>query len=159
MLEFEFPSNPLDCTPRLNDLLEVAILQRESVYIPTNLGNFVHTPAYEGATYSILNKGVNIVTDGALRTYFVPDESMEDNVDYWLIKPETASSGISLDFFSFKGIFVWPGATGEKLGRHGVRVDMSGLQSNASSVVFEGNYFAPGNGLSLLWETENNVQG
>jgi hypothetical protein len=159
MLEFEFPANPLDCTPRLNDLLELAIAQRESVYIPTRLGNFIHTPAYVGASYSILNKGVNIVTDGALRTYFAPDESMGTDVDFWLIKPETATNGISLDHFRFEGVFIWPSASGTKLGGKAVSIDMTGVNSNASSVTFEGNYFAPGNDLSVHWVTENNVQG
>lgn len=141
-------------TPAINAALADAILKRKAIYFPT--GVYKLSEAFGGAGYCLLNRGVSMIGEGALRVQLVPDPALPPTADYIWIKP-TASD--VLDFVEISGLFVYPNAPGNKRGKRALFVDMSAV-SNASSFHIDGCYFAPGNDYSFEWFTDSvNIQG
>lgn len=103
--------------------------------------------AIPAATYCLLSKGVSLKGAGALKTIFVPVAGLSNTIDYFQIQP---TSGAVLDWMEIRDFIVYPGAGGSPLGKR-VFVVYEGVASNASSVIFDGVYCAPGNDYSLDW--------
>lgn len=142
-----------DDTAAINAALDFCAINRRNLWMPA--GNYPVREFSEGAGYAILNKGVGMFGEGALRTMITPLSSMGSTVDFIKFQP---TENTVLDFVELSGLFIWPGVSGTKLGKRAVFVDMSAV-TNASSFHIDGCYFAPGNDLSLEWVTTNNVQG
>jgi len=141
-------------TPAINAALADAIVKRKAVYFPS--GVYKLSEAYGGAGYCLLNRGVSMIGEGALRVQLIPDAALPPTADYIWLKPTAADV---LDFVEISGLFIYPNAPGNKRGKRSLFVDMSEV-SNASSVHVDGCYFAPGNDYSLEWFTNAvNVQG
>ncbi|WP_448652503.1 phage tail fiber domain-containing protein [Pseudomonas fluorescens] len=141
-------------TPFINLAMEAAVSARKGVHFPT--GVYMVDESAPGSGYCILNRGVSMIGEGALRVQIVPVPTLPNTVDYILIKPTTATI---LDFVEIKGLFTYPNNPGNKRGKRSVYVDMSAV-SNSSCFHMEGCYFGPGNDYSFEWFTStDNPQG
>lgn len=134
-------------TPFINNAFEQAVAAKKDVYFPG--GTYMLDESSPGSGFCLLNKGVSIIGEGALRTIFVPKANLPNTVDYIMVQPTAATV---LDFMEISGFIVYPNASGIKRGKRGMVIDMSAV-SNATAVHIDGCYFAPGNDLSLDWVT------
>lgn len=141
-------------TPFINNALEQGSIQRKDVYFPT--GVYMVDESTPGSGHCLFNKGVSMIGEGALRVQIVPVPALVNTADYILVQPTATTV---LDFMEISGMFVYPNNPGTKRGKRALVFDMSAV-TNASSVKISGNYFAPGNDLSMEWVTAGvNPQG
>jgi hypothetical protein len=141
-------------TAAINRALLAGAIQKKGVAFPA--GYYVVDEASPGAGYALLNRGVSMYGEGALRTAIVPAVTMPLTADFIRISP-TADD--VLDYTELYGFLIYPAFPGSKRGRKGIYVDMTEV-SNASSFNIDGVYCAPGNDYSFEWYTDPaNIQG
>jgi hypothetical protein len=142
-------------TPAFQSALDYAFTVKMPVVMQG--GNYgLGVSAIPGATFCLLNKGVSFIGVGAIKSTLQPVAGLSASVDFMQLQPQSSV----LDWIEFRDFLWYPGALGSPLGRRGIVVNMSEV-SNASSILFDGVYFAPGNDYSLDWVTNatNNPQG
>lgn len=111
-----------------------------------------------GKTYCLLNPGVSMIGERAIKTTIAPMPTLGNSIDFIMVQPP--GGGAVLDWMEMRNFIIYPGFDGTKRGRRAIVVDMDAV-SNSSSLLWDGVYCAPGNDLSLVWVTNgtNNPQG